>query len=251
MLSQAIWWSCIALECFLLARGVLGRLIVRYPVFYGYILFVATQSVLRSVVHRWYYDQFYFSVYWVTEFLGLVLGCLIVFEIYRVALAGYPGTARMARKILLFLFVLALAKAGAAFAGDPHLLTDTTPLQMERTLRTAQAISIGALVMVFAAYSIPFGKNLRGILLGYGLFIGERVICLTFVPVSGEDFWFYAYSGSYLMALGLWLGHLWCYQAIPATERNAPLDKEYQLIAAATRRHLQDARGFLRKAMGS
>ncbi len=177
MLSQSIWWSSIVLEVFLLTRGVSGRLLFRYPVFYGYISFVLAQSIFRSFVHRWS-EELYSSVYWTTEFLGLILGCWIVFEIYRVALAAYPGTAKMARKILLFLFVLALAKAAAALWSDPHLLAETTALQMERALRSVQAIAIVALVAVFASYSIPFGRNLRGILLGYGLFIGERVICL-------------------------------------------------------------------------
>jgi len=249
MLSESIWWSSIVLEVFLLTRGVSGHLIFRYPVFYGYISFVLAQSIFRSFVHRWS-EQLYSSVYWTTEFLGLMLGCWVVFEIYRVALAAYPGTAKMARNVLLFLFALALAKCGAALWNDPHLLEETTALQMERALRTVEATSIVALVTVFASYSIPFGWNLRGILLGYGLFIGERVICLTFVPVAGKDFWFYAYSASYLVALSLWLGHLWSYQAIPEAE-SAQLEREYQMIATATQRRLQEVRGQLRKAVRS
>src|SRR5260370_12536454 len=123
----------------------------------------------------------------------------------------------MARKILLFLFVLALTKAVAALWSDPHLLAETTPLQMERALRTVQAISIVALVTVFAFYSIPFGRNLRGILLGYGLFIGERVICLTFVSAAGPAFWLYADAPSYVVALSLWLGQLGGYHPHPLT----------------------------------
>src|SRR4029077_13166289 len=247
MLSQSIWWSSIVLEVFLLTRGVSGRLIFRYPAFYGYISFVLAQSIFRSFVHRWS-EELYGSVYWTTEFLGLILGCWIVFEIYRVALAAYPGTAKMARKILLFLFVLALAKAAAALWSDPHMLADARALQMERALRTVHAIAIVALVSVFASYSIPFGRNLRGILLGDGLFVGERVICLTFVPVAGKDFWFYAYSASYLVALSLWLGHLWSYPEIPQTE-SAQLERDYQRIARVTQGRLQEALEALIKAL--
>jgi hypothetical protein len=250
MLSQLIWWSGNAVEVFLLARGVRGRLISRYPVFYTYILFVLIQSPIRFVPYRWY-RQLYGPVYWATEFLGLAMGCWIVFEIYRVALAAYPGTARMARKILVFLFVLAVAKAAAALWSDPRLLAQTTPLQVERALRTVQAISILALVTVFASYSIPFGRNLRGILLGYGLFIGERVICLTFVSAAGRDFWFYAYSASYLAALSLWLGYLWSHQPSPVPKRSLQLEQDYQRIAAATRRRLQGTSAYLRKAVRS
>jgi hypothetical protein len=250
MLGQLIWWSSIVLEVFLLARAVTGRLIFRYPVFYGYISFVLSQSVLRSLAHR-RSEQVYSSVYWTTEFLGLAIGCWIVFEVYRVALAAYPGTARMAREILVFLFVLAVTKAAAALWSDPHLLAQTTPLQVERALRTVQAISIVALVVVFVFYSIPFARNLLGILLGYGLFVGERVICLTFVPPQGHHFWFYAASASYPVALSLWLFYLWSYQASPVPKGSLQLEDDYQKIAAATRRRLQETRAYLRRAVRS
>ena len=248
MLSQAIWWGSNVLEGCLLVRGASSRLIFRYPVFYTYLLLVLLQSPIRFAAYHWYRETWYGPVYWTTEFLGLTMGCLVVFEIYRVALAAYPGTAKMARNVLLFLFVLALAQCGAALWRDPQLLGGTTPLQMERALRTVEAIALVALVTVFASYSIPFGRNLRGILLGYGLFIGERVICLTFVPVAGEDFWFYAYSASYLVALSLWLAYLWSYQAIPEVE-NAQLERDYQRIARVTQRRLQEARESLERAL--
>jgi hypothetical protein len=188
-------------------------------------------------------------VYWVTEFLGFILGCWLALEIYRVALADYPGTAKMARQILLFLFAMALAKAAAALWADPGLLLESTPLQVERALRTAQAIAIVALVTVFASYSIPFGRNLRGILLGYGLFIGGRVICLTFLPPQGHHFWFYAYSASYTVTLGLWLGYLWSYEPSAAPMARVELEQDYQRTAAVTRRRLQEASEYLRKAV--
>ncbi len=248
MLGQLIWWSGNALEVFVLARGVRGRLISRYPVFYTYILFVLLQSPIRLLPYRWY-RPLYAPVYWATEFLGLAMGCWIVFEIYRVALAAYPGTAKMARKILAFLFALAVAKAAVALWNDPRVLLQATPLQVERALRTVQAIAILGLVAVFASYSIPFGRNLRGILLGYGLFVAERVVCLTFVPSQGHHFWFYAYSACYVVALSLWLGHLWSYQAIPQATASVQLEQEYQTIAEGTLRRLEAMRIYVRKAV--
>ena len=250
MLTQAIWCSSAVLETLVLIRGVRGRVILHYPVFYGYIFFVLAQSILRAVVLRWYGGA-YRPVYWTTEFLALLIGSLVVFEVYQVALAPYPGTAKMARKILLFLLLMALAGAVNAFWSDPHILSDTTALQAERSLRTFQAVAILALVLLFASYSIPFGRNLRGILLGYGCFVGERVICLIFVPERGRDFWFYAYSASYITALVLWLGHLWSYQPSPQLESRPGFETEYHRIAAATQRRLREARGYLRKAARS
>jgi hypothetical protein len=222
----------------------------RYPVFHTYLLFVAVQSAIRYVAYHWYSNTVYSRVYWTTEVLAFAFGCLVVFEIYRIALADYPGTAKIARRILFLLFLLATAKALTVLRADPHQLADTTPLKVEYVLRTVQAFSLAALVTAFAFYSIPFGRNLRGILLGYGVFIGGRVICLAFVSEAGKGFWYYAYSASYIMAVSLWAVYLWSSQPVPAKQR-PPSNSEYDMIAAATQRRLRTARGFLRKAVRS
>src|ERR1700721_1321754 len=52
MLNHAIWWSGILLETLLLVRGFRGRLLGRYPVFYAYIFFVCSQSLIRFSFYR-------------------------------------------------------------------------------------------------------------------------------------------------------------------------------------------------------
>jgi hypothetical protein len=251
MLSQAIWAVSIALEVLLLGRGLQAKLAFRYPAFYSYISFVLVQDLLRFIAYRWN-SQVYSYTYWTTEFLSVLIACAVVFEIYRAGLAVYPGTARMARNALAFVFVLALVKGLAAAANDPRWWLEAGTLEIERTLRTVQAIAIVALVSLFLLYSIPFRTNLRGILLGYGSFVGLRVVCLTFVPAAGEDFWFYAYSASYPAVLGIWLAHLWSCNEVPdSAPATGRLENDYQRIAAATRRRLLAARGQLAKAVRS
>jgi hypothetical protein len=249
MLGQLIWWSSIALEMVLLVRGLCTRLAYRLPVFYSYIAFVVLQEIARLFAFQWS-DPVYKAVYWSTEFLGLAVGSLVVFEIYKVSLAAYPGAARMARNALAFVFLTALAKGLLnAPVSAARWQASSTALEMERALRAVQAAAILALVLLFLLYSIPFGRNLRGILLGYGLFTGERVICLTFVSLQTHDFWFYAYSASYIGALSLWLGHLWSYEPSPAPKASVELEHEYRTIATATRRRLQEMRGYVRKVV--
>ena len=249
MLGQLIWWSGIALEIALLVRGLRGQLVRRLPIFYAYIAFVALQEFARLLVQS--NKRIYWDVYWLTEFLGLAMGSLIVFEIYRVSLRAFPGAARMARNALTFVFLTAVAKALANVWASGGWRLDSTAFEVERALRTVQAAAILALVALFLVYSIPFGRNLRGILLGYGLFIGQRVICLTFMPPQGHHFWFYAYSACYLVALSLWLGHLWSYQPVPQTAAGVSLDQEYQTIALGTLRRLRAMRVYVRKGVRS
>jgi hypothetical protein len=92
---------------------------------------------------------------------------------------------------------------------------------------------------------------LRGILLGYGLFIGQRVIVLTFMPPQGHHFWFYAYSAVYVVTLVVWLAYLWSYAPTPLSIAAVSPERDYQTVAAATRRRLQAMRVYVRKAVRS
>jgi hypothetical protein len=253
MLSQAIWWAGIVVEAILLLRGLRGGWSSRYRYFYLYILFVFLQSLLRFFIFR-RDPQLYSSVYWITEFLGLMIGCALTFEIYRKGLAAYPGTARMARNLLAIVFVLAATKAFVDASNDPRWWPIATTTDLELALRIVQAGSIGALVVLFLIYKVPFGKNLRGIVLGYGLFLTLSVMQFAFMSVQGERylaFWSYMQSFAYLLVLGIWAGHLWSYQREPEPEATVRLELEYQRVAAATRQRLRDARGYVGKVVGS
>ncbi len=46
MLSQFIWSASIALEVFLLARGLQQKLTHKYPIFYSYIAYVLFEDVI-------------------------------------------------------------------------------------------------------------------------------------------------------------------------------------------------------------
>jgi hypothetical protein len=251
MLSQLIAWGGITLEVLLLLRGLKGKLAFRYPVFYAYFSFVVLQDLLSFGVYRWYH-QYYPTVYWLTEFLALLFGCGVVFEIYRVGLSAFPGTARMARNALALVFAAALTFGLAQAWTDPRWWMEAATTDIEGALRAVEALAIVVLAALFLLYSIPVGKNLRGILLGYGLFVGTTVLSLEFVSGSGTAFHHFlsaAYPYFYFLSLTLWVAHLWSYAPNPVPAASVRLEREYQRMAAATHRRLQDARGYLAKAV--
>lgn len=251
MIEQVIWWAGICLEVILLARGIFGRLLGRYPVFYAYISFVCSQSVVRySIYHL--KPQFYASVYWITQWLGILIGCGVVFEIYRVGLRAYPGAARMARNVLGLVFILASTKAIVDTSNDPRWWMVATNFELELALRTVQALAIVALMVLFLFYSIPFGRNLRGVLLGYGIFISQMVMWLMpFSPGTAKfpEFWFHLLPASYLVILLIWVTHLWSYAPNPEPRKAVQLEEQYQRIAVATSQRLRAARGYLAKSV--
>lgn len=251
MLGQAIWWACMAVEVLLLARGLFAKLLRQYPAFYAYLLLVWMQSLLRfSVYHT--RPQLYGKVFWITEWFGVLAGCAVVFEIYRVGLRAYPGTARLARNLLAFVLLLAFAKATIETGNNPLWWSTASTFELELALRVVQALALLALVALFLFYAIPFGRNLRGILLGYGLFLGESVVFFSFASRNWESFrafWSHIHPGFYSVVLLVWAWHLWSYVPNPEPKTAIRLEEQYQRMAATTSRRLQDARGYLAKAV--
>ena len=190
MISLLIWSLGVPLELALVLRGVRQGLLRRYPVFYSYIGFVFLNDFLVYAIR--FTPHVYLYFYWVTEFLGLVLGCLVLLEFYRVALKPYPGTARVARALLTLLFAVAMVKTIIKTASVPEWWFNATPAQVEGLLRVCQLVAILSLAALFLFYSIPFGENLRGILIGYGLFVTWSVVSLALVAAGvakGGTFW--------------------------------------------------------------
>jgi hypothetical protein len=247
MLTMAIWLAGISLEGLLLFRGRQVRLLRRFPIFYFYILFVLADEILRFSVYRWY-PKHYAQVYWSTQFLGLFIGSAVIFEIYRVGLVRFPGTARMTRYVLLFVFGVVVTKA---LTNQPDGLLSWlagTSVELERDLRTVQALAILTLVSLFFWYAIPFGRNLKGILLGYGLFIATSLVQFALWHYSignVEAFWPYAQPLAYILVLAVWMGALWSADPVPQIELPVQLEKDYQILAASTRNQLQRALAFL------
>jgi hypothetical protein len=247
MITQAIWWVAIFLEALLLFRGFRAKLILRFPVFYSYIAFVFCEELLRFFVYRWR-PEIYPQAYWITEFLGLMLGSVIVFEIYFFGLSAYAGAARMARNVLLFVFVLIFAKSLVSASYGAIWWPAQTTVELERNLRIVQACALVALLALLVLYAIPVGRALKGILLGYGLFVAVSVIQLTLTSYFGnvvQRLWFYVQPLSYLLVLGIWVKALWTYQASPETAGKIKLEHDYQALITATTRRMQRARRSL------
>jgi len=219
MLTLSIWLCSILLEVLLLFRGFRTKLVRKYPLFYSYILFVLLESLVRFFVYNRRHSL-YDTVYWITQFLAVAIGCVVVFDIFRMVLAEYPGTARPARNVLLFVFAMAVVKAlvnissGASFFGQ-------TSVELERNLRLVQAAAIFGIAVLSFFYAIPFGKNARGIVVGYGLFLCASVVQLTWVSYFGQrsrEIWLYTQPAIYLLALLVWMGSLWSYHTAPALD---------------------------------
>ena len=246
MLGRLLWVSGILLELLLLIRGLGTSLVKKYPVFYSYVLFVLLQSLLRFWVYHWF-PAGYMESYWYTEFFGVIVGSGVLFEIYRKGLAPYPGTARLARNALALVFAVAVGKALAASLRGPLWWPARTTAELERNLRAVQAFAILGLVILLLAYSIPLGRNLRGIVLGYALFIATSLANLAALASPGKEFqqlWSYSQQAFYLLVLCIWTVSLWTSSSQAEGPRGAEPPMPYKDAERTTRTRWKRIRIF-------
>jgi hypothetical protein len=252
LLSSAIWIAGIGFELCLLYRSWRAQVFTRYPIFFLYISFVLSQSLLRYVF-RVNYPKFYGGVYWTTEFLGIFAGCAIVFEFYKIGLANFPGAAKFSRNALLFVFSTTVGKvivtASQGQAGWSGALT----VQLVRDMRFVQIAAVITLVALFLIYSIPAGRNLLGIVLGYGMYLGISVLNLTYLDHFRNEVFLaasYIQSSAYLISLIVWTIALWSYRPALSSAGDV-LNSGYSSLHDATSKRLVRTRVAVRDAIDS
>lgn len=247
MLTSGIWCLGVLLEAVLIWRGLQENLVRQYPVFYSYLGFVFAQEFLRIAVFRWFPND-YFVVYWITQLLGFLFGSAVIFEIYQVALRAYPGAAKMARNLLFLLFGTVFGRAVL----DPSTSLDSwfqhTFHGMERELRVVQTLTLLALIVLFLWYAIPFGKNLRGILLGYTAFVVVGVFQFSMLArfwSKLHEYWSHTIGCTYLLVLSCWTWSLWSEHTAPTSDSGPQLEKDYACLVGYTHRQLHKLRSHL------
>jgi hypothetical protein len=251
MLSVAIWLAGLILMAVQLVRAFAAKLVSKYALFYIYLGFVLTTSAALLLFYLAKF-RYYRDFYWYVEFLGAALGCGVVWEIYRGALARFPGAARMARSVLAFLFALVVSRVLTdAWRGAVRWPFDTM-MELERDLRGVQCAALIGLMAVIGFYRIPLGSNLWGMTLGYALLISSNVITLTLRVLFGSSFqtaWVYLQPVSYLAVLCIWCASLWSYKPAILAKRNPKIEEDYRVLADTTSRALVQASCHLRKAL--
>jgi hypothetical protein len=250
MFAQSIWLAGICLEALLVFRIWRARNFRVYPLFLSYVTFVLVQEILSySVVHL--YPALYPGVYWSTEFVGVFAGCAVVLEFYWIALAQFPGVAKLARSALLLVFLLTFSRVLLTAMQGAHGWSLLLIVQLERDMRFVQTAAILSLLFLFLQYRIPIGRNLRGIILGYGLFLGINILNLTYLGRFGGEVQLIAsqiQSSAYFIALCVWTVFLWSYSPQPSAAGN-PLGYGYRQIADETQEQLARTRSEVRSPL--
>jgi hypothetical protein len=247
MLSVTIWWVGISLEALIVLRVFQNKLFSRYPFFFAYILLVlASTSILYAI--NVVAPQDYRDCYWAADGLTLIAGYGIILEILKHVLSPYPGAERFARisglvvfgAIFAFVLVYPWAVPGASLAG--------TMFELERDLRGVQAIFLFGTLVVVSHYGIAIGRNMKGMIFGYGLYVGSSLMMLATRSYAGDSFYNtlkIVQPLSWNISLVIWASALWSFYPNPAPRPAIRLEEDYEIFASRTRNTVGAMRSYL------
>lgn len=247
MWSQIVWGTCIGLEALVLLRAARTKLLRRFPIFHLYISFVLLVDLVAIPLSKTSPD-IYFLFYWLTAFLQAVLGYGVTVEIFNLSLKNYPGVARLARTLLMFVFLGVVVKVGINLLNKPDIVLPYAIANMERSLRQVQAVLLFCLLALLIYYKILVNRNVKGLLFGFSLFIGADVISFTFIthPTSGIALLMRQIDPiCYAISLIIWLVALWSPSPQRVIDGTQTIELDYENLARETRILLLRARTHL------
>jgi hypothetical protein len=119
----------------------------------------------------------------------------------------------------------------------------------ERDYRTVQALTIAGVLAVIYYYRIDVGKNLRGIIAGFGLYVGSTILSHALRAFAGSSFgqeWSIIQPYTYFVSLLIWAMTLWSYAPVPVPDVSPEPTRSYEAFARGTKEEL----GAIRAQVG-
>jgi hypothetical protein len=254
MLNLLVWRLGLALELVILLRAVGTKTLTKFPYFYAYLFCVFCVSTWLSVPYL-ASSAAYYKWYWPTQFATLVAGCGVILDIVRHMFACYPGAARVARLACLGIFGATFCYVGLRVTLRPEIVRPVTvTVELERDLRVIQVLLLATVLAIVSYYGIEIGRNVKGLVVGFGTYVSTSLIALALRAFLGARFnagWELLQSGAYLFALSVWMVALWSYVPQPVPANLMRIQGDYDALAGATREALQSLRSYFRRTARS
>ena len=193
------------MEGVILVRSIQCKSLAKYSLFYAYIVSLLAKS-LSFLVAYMATPTLFLRLYWPLASISSVLGCGVILEIIRHMFVGQVSLGRLARRgaaivfgmIFLEVSILAILLRWNPALYQAHLETD---------LSLAQAVGLMSIIALTGHYSIEVGKNIKGVIVGFGVYLGASLISMPLRVFFGGQFspaWRVIQISAYLTALVIW-----------------------------------------------
>jgi hypothetical protein len=253
MLSLALWLAGMLFEVLLLVRAVQTKTLTKYTYFYAYIFCVFVVSTVLYIGRSKH--DFYETWYWPTQFATLVIGFGVVLEVVRQALDAYPGARRFAWRASCAVFAVTFCYVEWHVARRTEWSTVAATVELERDLRVIEALVMATVLAIVFYYRIELGKNVTGMILGFGAYVGVSLTTLALRAFFGPQFntaWGLLQSASFVFGTAVWTVALWSYKPNPKPPKLPTSGGGgYEALVHGTRAQLESVRSNLRGVAGS
>src|ERR1700722_11840243 len=105
--TSLLWIAGVALESVILLRFLKRRLYAHYPFFFVYLVVVWSGEIALWLIYRYHFAS-YSRFFWADQFLALLAGFGVLFEIVRKSFQRYPGARTFATSVLAIMFAVLL-----------------------------------------------------------------------------------------------------------------------------------------------
>jgi hypothetical protein len=246
MATSFLWIAGIALELVILFRFLKCRLFAHYPFFFAYLAIVCFFSIVLWPIYHSDPDL-YPQFFWMNQFLNLLAGFGVLFEIVQKSFHKYPGARKFATTVLVMMFVILCGYfVFRLLPSSPTVHKGFSGL--EKDFRAVQALTLCGLLVVISYYRIDVGRNLLGIMMGLGLYVGSTILSHELRNYVGPAFnagWDAIQPYTYLVSLLIWTFALWSYAPAAAPETPPEIDDGYEAFVRQT----QHALGTMKAAV--
>jgi len=143
-----------------------------FPMFFTYAIFQVVSNIALFAAMQVSYRQ-YFYAYWVATCLGIILGFLVIHEVFEFAIRPYAGLRDLARAMFHWVALVMLLVCGIIGFTSPGSNFDHLVLALANLERGIRLMQVGMLLFI-AVFSGRLGLTWRdlpcGIALGFGIF---------------------------------------------------------------------------------
>jgi len=208
--SHEVWIGCIALQVLLALVLVAKKTWRQYPIFSAYAFFALFQAAIAYALFE--HRMLYFYAFCICEAIGIVLGLMVVREIFAVLFTPHPALRKMAAMIFRVTVVALVVLAGVAIyveSWNLRAFTSATLIAAE----AARIMEVGLIMFLFlcsSAFGLHWKQHVFGVALGLGLYGAVDLVIVTLVPhtapTTGQVFSLIRVA-AYGVSLLIWLGY--------------------------------------------
>jgi hypothetical protein len=237
ILTFVISGAAIALELAVLLLLVRNNIWHEYSFFAVYAVWLLIgNSVL--IITDVYFRSAYATTYWYIDSLDIVFRLLVLWEVFRQV---FPKGSALSRSLSKGLGCVALGLLAIAYGtfwiyqNNPSLPSDfaervrAVHLALDRSFGFVQALMMFGTLVVARYYGLKFGRNVRGIALGFGAWASistadNALVAMTSVANFLRSFFSYMRPLSFVVMLIVWVWALWVYEPNPPIKESEGLE---------------------------